>query len=76
MEFIAVFIEVSCTLNASVIRLVSDMQQPPNIYLVASGSSLGIPYIYSRTPSSELQIGHSFFMIESYLEPLTRGGMG
>ena len=52
----------------------SEMQQPPKTYLVASGSSLGIPYINSRTPSSELQSGQFFFMIESYREPLTRGG--
>ena len=54
----------------------SEIQQPPNTYLVASGSSLGIPYINSRTPSSELQTGHFFFMIESDREPLTRGGGG
>ena len=54
----------------------SEMVQPPKTYLVASGSSLGIPNINSRTPSSELQTGHFFFMIESYREPLTRGGGG
>ena len=51
----------------------SEIVQPPNTYLVASGSSLGIPYINSRTPSSELQTGHFFFMFKSYREPLTRG---
>lgn len=54
----------------------SKIQHPPNTYLVASGSSLGIPYINSRTPSSESQTGHFFFMFESYREPLTRGGGG
>ena len=50
----------------------SEIQQPPKTYLVASGSSFGIPYINSRAPSTELQTGH-FFMLESYREPLTRG---
>lgn len=54
----------------------SEMQQPPKTYLVASGSSLGIPYINSRTPSSELQTGHFFFMFASYREPLTKKGGG
>ena len=54
----------------------SEMQQPPKTYLATSGSSFGIPYINSRTPSSELQTGHLFFMIESYREPLTREGGG
>lgn len=54
----------------------SETQQPPKTYLVVSGSSLGIPYINSRTPSSESQTGHFFFMIESYREPLTRGSGG
>ena len=54
----------------------SEIQHPPNTYLVASGSSLGIPHINSRTPSSESQTGHFFFMFESYREPLTKKGVG
>ena len=54
----------------------SEMVQPPITNFDASGSSLGVPYINSWTPSSELQTGHFFFMIESDREPLTRGGGG